>query len=213
MPRNKDIVIFSRNGIKIIKTEYAKDSGIIKFNEIKRSEALDKVECRKGYPWSGSRKQRWIEHKHKSPLGFYYWTYEREDDTPTRSRSITYRRFTVSTRTSLWELEYPCEYLGKEYVEGLGECQKLGIDMRPWDLCPGYKGFPDHMIKPLQSSVNKFLDKAQEVLDKEKFNEIKKRIMVDIFGYQDGPKIQPNDIKILAHGFDLKTSFRKPKEK
>ena len=36
--------------------------------------------------------------------------------------------------------------------------------------------------------------------------------MVDLFGYEDGPKIQPNDIKILAHGFDLKESFRKRKE-
>ena len=38
---------------------------------------------------------------------------------------------------------------------------------------------------------------------------VKKEIFTDLFGYPDGPKYQTNDEKILAHGFDLKTSFRK----
>ena len=39
--------------------------------------------------------------------------------------------------------------------------------------------------------------------------EVKKEIFTDLFGYPDGPKYQTNEEKILAHGFDLKTSFRK----
>lgn len=31
------------------------------------------------------------------------------------------------------------------------------------------------------------------------------------FGYEDGPKVQPNDIKILSHGFDLKNHLEKEK--
>lgn len=80
--------------------------------------------------------------------------------------------------------------------------------MRPWDILPGYTGMPDNMIDALVKEANNFIDIC------EPYNkEIRKEIMTDLFGYPDGPKIQPNNIKILAHGFDLKTSFRKDKEK
>ena len=42
-----------------------------------------------------------------------------------------------------------------------------------------------------------------------KLKSVRSSIFTDLFGYPDGPKYQTNDEKILAAGFDLKTSFRK----
>ena len=39
------------------------------------------------------------------------------------------------------------------------------------------------------------------------------RVFKELFGNVNGPRFQTNEEKILAHGFDLKTSFRKDKEK
>lgn len=38
---------------------------------------------------------------------------------------------------------------------------------------------------------------------------LKREIFTDLFGDPKGPRFQTNEEKILAHGFDLKTSFRK----
>jgi len=43
-------------------------------------------------------------------------------------------------------------------------------------------------------------------------NDIRKEVLMDLFGDENGPTINYNDIKILSHGFDLKQSFRKRKE-
>ena len=44
--------------------------------------------------------------------------------------------------------------------------------------------------------------------------DVKKQVMIDLFGDDKGPEglINYNDLKIEAHGFDLKESFRKRKE-
>ncbi len=88
--------------------------------------------------------------------------------------------------------------------------------MRPWDILPGYKGMPDNMINILIKEANRFIDLIFEYKNTFELSltpeQYRKSIMIDLFGYEDGPKIQPNNIKILSHGFDLKESFRKRKE-
>ena len=39
--------------------------------------------------------------------------------------------------------------------------------------------------------------------------ELRNKVFTDIFGSPKGIRYQTNEEKILSHGFDLKTSFRK----
>ena len=54
-------------------------------------------------------------------------------------------------------------------------------------------------------TIKKYNEVKQQLLS----TSVKKEIFTDLFGYPDGPKYQTNEEKILAYGFDLKTSFRK----
>ena len=204
--REKTKTLYSRNGIRIVKVENLQDHhkrwGL---EEISHQERLENVPIYK-------ERGEYVEHRHESPLGFYYITkdYEYYEGYESKAKSVTYRKYIIWLNTVKYELEYPFEYIANNVV------QEINIDMRPWDILPGYKGMPDNMINALVKEANKFIDLIFEY--KKSFTlqyspeEYRKKIMIDLFGYEDGPKIQPNDIKILSHGFDLKTSFRKRKE-
>ena len=107
-----------------------------------------------------------------------------------------------------------------------------GPEMRPWDIVEGDGIFDEHFIKDLYDVLkNIFIDvnidsmkfnyKTQHyytnnMYDRETYtpgSKVRIDIMKSLFGDKDGYKQQTNNDKILAHGFDLKTSFRKPKEK
>lgn len=202
--REKTKTLYSRNGIRIIKTENIKDMWhTYMFNSIDRDEMLEKAPTEQ-------KTGDWVEHKCVSPLGFYYYKRNWERYTPQKPKSVSYRKHTIWLDTTKYELEYPIKYYAN------GTAQMINIEMRPWDILPGYKGMPDNMINALVQEVNKFLDVLFEYRNSLKmigsFNDVKKLIMRNLFGYEDGPKIQPNNIKILSHGFDLKQSFRKRKE-
>lgn len=204
--REKVRTLYSRNGIRIIKTENIQDPrkrwGL---EETSRCERLENVAIHK-------ERGEYVEIKHESPLGFYYTTREWKnyDSYNKRPKNATYRKYIIWLENTKYELEYPIEYCANDNV------QHINVDMRPWDILPGYKGMPDNMINALVKEANHFIDLIFEY--KKTFElkitpeQYRKSIMIDLFGYEDGPKIQPNDIKILSHGFDLKTSFRKRKE-
>lgn len=96
-------------------------------------------------------------------------------------------------------------------------------ETRPWDLLGG--SFPDNYMWGLLDDINKIFDelssfKNAKAFDRPKnlkdfvgtemtINELRRKIITDLFGDPKGPRFQTNDEKILAHGFDLKTSFRK----
>ena len=205
--RERVRTLYSRNGIHIIKTENIQSKYPNKkwcFEETSRNERLENVEIHK-------ERGEYITTKHESPLGFYYTTIEWKNYTYNKQpKNVTYRKYIIWLENIKYDLEYPIEYCDKDMV------QRINIDMRPWDILPGYKGMPDNMINALVKEANKFIDIIFEY--KKTFNlkdspeYYRKSIMTDLFGYEDGPKIQPNDIKILSHGFDLKQSFRKRKE-
>lgn len=204
--REKVRTLYSRNGIRIVKTENIQDPrkrwGL---EETSRNEKLENVAMYK-------ERGEYVETKHESPLGFYYTTREWKNyqSYSKKPKNATYRKYIIWLESTKYELEYPIEYCANDNV------QHINVDMRPWDILPGYKGMPDNMINALVKEANRFIDLIFEY--KKTFElkltpeQYRKSIMVDLFGYEDGPKIQPNDIKILAHGFDLKESFRKRKE-
>lgn len=199
--------LYSRNGIRIIKTEHLNTwlGKTCQFQTIERIERLENVT----FP---SNTYEQVKVKCQSPLGFYYYkdkTISR-DDMYKKPKSATYKRYTILTDDSKYDLEYPIAYYAN------GDEQKINIEMRPWDILPGYKGMPDNMINALFKETNKFLDILDEHIKyvelPPSYKSVKQSILFDLFGSEDGPKVQANDIKILAHGFDLKTSFRKRKE-
>ena len=208
--REKTKTLYSRNGIRIVKTENLQRNirqNVYKkwcFEETSRIERLENVEV-------NNHSGEYVETKHESPLGFYYTTKEWKKYETKIPKSVTYRKYIIWLENSKYELEYPTKYQSNDMV------QTINIEMRPWDILPGYTGMPDNMITALVKEANNFIDLLFEY--KKSLEGLKltpewygKSIMRDLFGYEDGPKIQPNDIKILAHGFDLKESFRKRKE-
>ena len=208
--REKTITLYSRNGIRILKTENLQNNRQNKkwcFEQIERVNVIDQAE-------HNQKAGEYVQIKHESPLGFYYYTREWVYYDTIKSKGVKYKKYTIWLDTIKYELEYPIKY------EAPNIKQEINIEMRPWDIMPGYKGMPDNMINALVLEVNKFIDIIFEYKNIIKNSagiaktpeQYKKSIMIDIFGYEDGPKIQSNNVKILSHGFDLKESFRKRKE-
>lgn len=172
-------------------------------------------------------KKRIVE-RLKSPLGFYYTKIT--EPQPERTEFVTTKkkiwRFYVQNNVT-YELIYYTEYNGV----------RIGFETRPWDLMDN-KYIEDHFINSLIDDLISIIadTSSREHIDEDRLNlkngwdrdnyysrteginqtryvgdltNVKKEIFTDLFGYPDGPKYQTNDEKILAHGFDLKTSFRK----
>lgn len=168
-----------------------------------------------------------IEERLKSPLGFYYTkvTNPRPEKKEAVITTKKIWRFYVQGVTC-YELIYYTEYNGI----------KVDFETHPWELADN-KSIEDHFITDLLNDLNIIIDDATtkirvdenrlnpnvkegyhswvgtEVIKTHRYvgdmSEVKKEIFTDLFGYPDGPKYQTNEEKILAHGFDLKTSFRK----
>lgn len=168
-----------------------------------------------------------ITERLKSPLGFYYTKVTKPHPQRTNYVNTTKKiwRFYVQNSVT-YELIYYTEYNGV----------KVGFDIHPWELADN-KSIEDHFITALINYLEKIISDAtsKDRVDKDRLNpikrwddsyyckfegiettrfvgdltEVKKEIFTDLFGYPDGPKYQTNEEKILAHGFDLKTSFRK----
>jgi hypothetical protein len=159
----------------------------------------------------------------KSPLGFYYdkrvlvnKTQEKNTQTNTCMKIWT---FYIGNR--IYKLSYYIEYNGTH----------INQEIRPWDICEGDKSMPDHYVNALLSELNNMFSDISVLKNKDirdtssnekdtnswnryytfniKDNTKKREIFTDLFGYPEGPKYQTNEEKILSHGFDLKTSFRK----
>ncbi len=211
--REKKITLYSCNGIKIEKytnlqnRHYGIYNGIIsKVIEYKQKETdmLPSNVYRKFSHYKSS-----YEVKLKSPLGFYYTkTINRNDYIGSKVESIeaNFKYINVFADNEKYYLEYPISY----------KDAKIGIEIRPWDILPGYKGIFDHFINSLFDDVNKFfniIDDNKNLLNNRlNYNELRKTTYIDLFGNENGPTVNYNDIKILSHGFDLKESFRKRKE-
>jgi len=215
MPKEKKITLYSRNGCKMSKTT---NIDMTKWNNIRKNRklrsystkyAMEKVEEHDS--WRNKKKETIIYERHESPLGFWYMVPKETTDEfgePKKDPNAIIKKIELLVDGTLYEMEYPTEY----------HDVKIGIEARPWDILPGYQGIPGHMVNALYRETQKFFDSLESYLKiinvtAVKFKELKKSTMVDLFGITGKPESQPNDIKILSHGFDLKTSFRKAPEK
>lgn len=219
MPKEKETILFSRNSIRIKKTSN------IDFSKRREQpytlSVVENTTYEKQAPSSGHyQDSEWVEITKQSKLGFYYKAKEyrsgRYVGEIKNKKGLTVKTITVNLSTEQYQLSYPTGYADAH----------INIEERPWDIAPGSKGMSDHMITALVKETEKFFDvmfdnkisisQRKTWYNKEEktinTKELKKQTFIDLFGYEDGPKEQPNNIKILAHGFDLKESFRKRKE-
>jgi hypothetical protein len=231
--REKSTVLFSRNGIKIERVDYL-DMTKYSNNQYKDKFITNVVtsilKSKDKKPEVIPAQKAWDEIiTHTSKLGFYYYekihhsAKEQEIHYNNKFGTATYKTFTFQYDNKRFVLSYPIS------------CGDVSInrETRPWDILPGYKGIIEHFITDLYKEVNKFFEVAEvnrvayRIKERtfgyngtpEKYApdmswvyDVKKQVMIDLFGDEKGPSVNYNDIKILSHGFDLKESFRKRKE-
>lgn len=217
--KEKSTILYSRNGIKIEKTEFI---DLTKYYNNQNIGVLIKDKIDQSLKKSHNdieiipAKKAWTETKtRQSKLGFYY--YEIIDHKAEPQKVINHNKYDYATYKKLsfkfddkrYEMIYPIK------------CGEISIDRetRPWDLLPGTTGIEDHFIFDLYREVLKFFSVCEDQKicygkDNSKgwINNVRKEVLRDLFGDENGPSVNYNDIKILSHGFDLKESFRKRKE-
>lgn len=232
--KEKATILYSRNGIKIEKVEFIdmtklinqKDLGIlikttVDLNLKRKNSKVEIIPATKA----------WTETiKRESKLGFYY--YQKIEHKAEKQRIINHDKYDGATYKKLvfkfddkrYEMIYPIK------------CGDISInrETRPWDLLPGTTGIEDHFVADLYKEVIKFFDICEDerigyqispahygysgsknavyAKDMSWVADVRKEVLKDLFGDENGPTINYNDIKILSHGFDLKQSFRKRKE-
>ena len=164
-------------------------------------------------------KSRYVPKKTKivekeSPLGFVYsykettggyWEKDYDENIDT-----TYYKCNIYLGNKIYSLTYPIKY-NEQYVNA---------DIRPWELLDGCMS--DHFVNDLLVELNKIIEEIKDNgikeveyeskhINNKSISDWKCDLYVSLFGHKDGPRYQTNDEKILSHGFDLVTSFRKQK--
>ena len=231
--KEKATVLYSRNGIKIEKVEFLdmtkwpnmKDVGVLikttVDQRLKRDSKVEIIPAKKAWKETITR---------TSKLGFYYYEIREHKAEPQKIinhdkyDAATYKKLVFKFDTKRYEMIYPIK------------CGDVSInkETRPWDLLPGTNGIEDHFITDLYKEVIKFFDICEDerigyqispssygynssreavyAKDMSWVDDIRKEVLRDLFGDENGPSVNYNDINILRHGFDLKQSFRKRKE-
>lgn len=150
--------------------------------------------------------------KCKSPLGFYYYK-------TVYSSSQPHSPSAFLCLITFWDGKKVTQI---KYFKSYGDTM-VGVDTRPWEVVPESGDMPDHQVQALLKVVTDILTEVENSkavikeyhkYDSERtlsFYDLKKELMVDLFGDIRGPRFQSNEEKILSHGFDLKESFRKRK--
>ena len=232
--REKITTLYSRNGIKIERidfldlTKYSNqvDKGIFKIDTVvtstkKKDDTVEVIPAQKAWDEIITR---------KSKLGFYYYQTIHHNE---KKQEIKYHKtYGVDATYEIYTFQYDNKRFILKYPKKCGDVL-INRETRPWDILPGTTGIVDHFINDLYKEVNKFFEiaevnkltfrikpayygayrqEAEYSKDMSWIYDIKKRVMIDLFGDENGPTINYNDIKIMSHGFDLKESFRKRKE-
>lgn len=194
--------VFFRNNIKLEKIEH--DFPLSKF--IKDIECISKTfssipeKHTSKYKITKSNSSKEKEVVLKSPLGFYYTKKVQEIEKPEKSDTWTLAVWTwIDRDKTSYVLSYPIK---KNEAE-------ISVETRPWEILNN-ESFPTRLLPILEKELKNGLD---IIKDRELAKEKQKKIFTEIFGYPEGPKFQTDEEKILSHGFDLKESFRKRKEK
>lgn len=207
--RIKRTTLFNKNHITLVKISNLEncDGSYASYETSKRSYEYTKDYLTRYMPTTEKE-----EIKCESPLGFYY-------------TKTVYKRVNHCFKTNEYaEVRVRCDDF--DYILTYLRCfddVKINKETRPWEIVKGDKGIADHFIKSLYDEVEKIFNLIKErkmviteYFDgyhsdptKHDFYWLKCKVYEDLFGDKDGLKIQTDSEKILSHGFDLKTSFRK----
>lgn len=224
MAKEKITHLFNKNHIEILKIENPqRPCGDIPVVETKYTE-MNKYDMLSN--WRQKPTTTVIEEKKASPLGFYYIkkTYKHVDK---YSQARCQRCVYILTLKGDEKTDYQLKFY-TQYDDNMVQNTEDGL--RPWDICKGDRDFPDNMLNALVAECEKLFaimgeNKVKNVMHPKygtlldgpdrytPINEFKRGLYSTLFGSPNGPRFQTNEEKILAHGFDLKTSFRKDKEK
>lgn len=189
------ITLFNKNHITITKETNVKndysfvDVKNVSAREFPSTREVQKVKC-------------------ESPLGFYY---TKEVYITKQGKSSDTRVITICSSTETYVITYLISY----------NQNTINVDLRPWEVCEGEKSMPEHFIFTLKDIIDKILLIVDENKIKIEYNGgfqnrqnhefkwLKDTIYKELFGSTKGIRFQTDKEKILSHGFDLKTSFRK----
>ena len=208
--RNKTVKLFNKNHITLEMTILGgKPSNYYKVYVFSTS-----------YKDRNYYKSRYVPQKTKivekeSPLGFVYSYKETtggywEKEYYGENIDTTYYKCNIYLGNKIYSLTYPAKY-NEQYVNA---------DIRPWELLDGCMS--DHFVNDLLVELNKIIEDIKEngikevkyeseYIKNKSISDWKCELYTSLFGHKDGPRYQTNDEKILSHGFDLVTSFRKQK--
>lgn len=209
--RNKTVKLFNKNHITLEKTILGgKVSNYYKVYVFST-------------PYKGINyyKSRYVPKKTKvvekeSPLGFVYSYKETtgghwEKEYYGENIDTTYYKCNIYLGNKIYSLTYPTKH-NEQYVN---------TDIRPWELLDGCMS--DHFVNDLLVELSKIIEEIKDngikeveyeskYINNKSISDWKCDLYVSLFGHKDGPRYQTNTEKILSHGFDLVTSFRKRKE-
>ncbi len=222
MSREKIKHIFNKNHIEIFTIENPEIP-------IPKWPAFEKVFANSysySHNYGFSKKEEYKTIKKESKLGFYYYSKIKVHQ-PGKTFNGAINRTIVTfpmpgEKNMYYQIKYVTQY----------DDNKIGGEdgLRPWDIYPGDKNFPDNMLEGLIKDVNDFFAIAEMTYQnfyktncknyyvKDSTNtisvkEVKNQVFTELFGNPNGPRFQTDMEKILSHGFDPKYSFRKDKEK
>ena len=192
--REKIVNIFNKNHITITRTENLQNKDCYG-RIVHQQEGYHKI--------SLPGKQM----KLQSPLGFYYYKKVPQEYSTNLSEII-------KLEISNGMYKYTLCYYKKDWNKN------IGIEVRPWELFED-KPMSEHFIFDLKDCIDKLLDfiRFEKILIIECYsfsnnierdlNYVKNMLYRDLFGNEKGIRFQTDSEKIISHGFDLKTSFRK----
>jgi hypothetical protein len=172
------------------------------------------------------------EIRKESPLGFYYTKKVIEKIDESTGKKPTERHwYTVTFHHN--GVYYILKFLIR-YGENI--VYQNEDSLRPWEIAEGDHALSDTMLKSLQSQVGNFFDLMEQYKikfvkqatrsDKNYWEQgyrywkesgtpissVKNDVYGYLYGNKNGLRVMTDEQKILSHGFDLKTSFRKDKE-
>ncbi|MBO5003790.1 MAG: hypothetical protein J6D03_00685 [Clostridia bacterium] len=222
----KKITLFNKNHVSLICTymRYQVIKNTIAEND--NSSWHSRIKANNWYNKRWVPKKTIVEEK-ESPLGFVY---KKKTVIPEHWESLVHRQdegemlrpifksYTIKIRDKMYCLAYPYS------VNNVVGKVIIGQDIRPWELIDK-TSMSDHYVDDLYKIMLEFfsiIKNSSPIYRIDKFNNDKlipfdidtfiRVINTDLFGSGKGPRYQTNDEKIMAHGFDLKSSFRKDKE-
>lgn len=218
MAREKTITLFNKNHITVKKYENRDFLHGNTSNTVNLGGAADAC---KSYGRTIRESKKPIEVKKISKLApFYYTVTEYPKSNKSQDNAV---------RSSTKRIVYICAGDHAEYeiiyYTGYNNVS-ISHEMRPWDIVEGDSIFEEHFITDLFDLIKNIFTDVN--IDSMQFNgskgwwdnttrydngsTIRITVLKELFGDKDGYKQQTNESKILSHGFDLKTSFRKPKQ-